>query len=445
MSDLPASWEWATMDELASKAPNALAIGPFGSNLKVSDYRLDGVPLVFVRHIRARNFDGLDAKFVDEDKARSLSSHVVRPGDILVTKMGEPPGDACVYRGQSQAVITADCIKLTAHESLSPDYLAYLIEAPQFRSAVRTITQGVAQKKVSLGRFRKLSLPIAPAGEQERVVAAVEASLSRLDAASASLRSATRRLAALANQAADEAFRRFDERLPLSEVAEVRGGIQKQPKRRPKDNRAPFLRVANVGHGTLNLSDVHEIELFEGELKRYRLQSGDLLVVEGNGSPAQIGRSAVWDSSIPNCVHQNHLIRVRPGPTLDAAFLGLYWNAPSTRSRLTELASSTSGLYTLSTAKVKRIQVPVASLAEQADTVSRLAAQAEVIGRLRMAVVLASARQGSLRRSILSAAFSGQLVPQDPDDEPASALLDRVRTDREASTPAKRSRKVKAS
>lgn len=90
----------------------------------------------------------------------------------------------------------------------------------------------------------------------------------------------------------------------IDTIAQVQGGIQKQGKRRPVKNKYPFLRVANVLRGKLDLSEVHEVELFDGELERYRLKPGDLLVVEGNGSPDQIGRAAVWDGTIPDCVHQ---------------------------------------------------------------------------------------------------------------------------------------------
>src|SRR5664279_5036178 len=107
----------------------------------------------------------------------------------------------------------------------------------------------------------------------------------------------------------------------LDEVADIQGGIQKQAKRRPVNNRYPFLRVANVLRGKLVLNDVHEVELFNGELDRHRLQAGDLLVVEGNGSPDQIGRAAIWDGSIANCVHQNHLIRVRPSSKILPKYL----------------------------------------------------------------------------------------------------------------------------
>lgn len=158
----------------------------------------------------------------------------------------------------------------------------------------------------------------------------------------------------------------------LEEVAEITGGIQKQQKRRPANNCYPFLRVANVGRGFLDLEDVHEIELFEGEIDRFRLRSGDLLVVEGNGSPSQIGRASIWREEIADAVHQNHLIRVRPSSAIDPSYLELVWNAPLVSKQLRDVAQTTSGLYTLSTAKLKRVCIPLPPLAEQSRIVESL-------------------------------------------------------------------------
>ncbi len=162
------------------------------------------------------------------------------------------------------------------------------------------------------------------------------------------------------------------EHVRLDEVAEVHGGIQKQQRRRPIENKYPFLRVANVLRGKLDLTEVHEVELFEGELERFTLAVGDLLVVEGNGSPSQIGRAAVWKGEISSCVHQNHLIRVRPTKGLIPDYLGYLWNSPLVERQLQEVASSTSGLYTLSTAKLKRVRIPLPPLAEQRRIVATL-------------------------------------------------------------------------
>jgi type I restriction enzyme S subunit len=121
MTALPPGWRLATVDELTGGVRANVTIGPFGSSLKVSDYRDSGVPLVFVRNIRSKRFGGEGAKFVAPEKARELQSHEVIPGDVLITKMGDPPGDSAVYRGQSAAIITADCIRLrTSEDFISP-------------------------------------------------------------------------------------------------------------------------------------------------------------------------------------------------------------------------------------------------------------------------------------------------------------------------------------
>jgi type I restriction enzyme S subunit len=177
------------------------------------------------------------------------------------------------------------------------------------------------------------------------------------------------------------------------------------------------------------LTEIHQVELFDGELEKYRLARGDLLVVEGNGSPDQIGRAGSWRGEIENAVHQNHLIRVRPGERLLPRYLELIWNSPLVIDQLREVARSTSGLYTLSTSKVKAVRIPVPSLPDQAVLVGKADTWETCVGSATNALRQATARSESLRRSLLHRAFTGRLVPQDPDDEPASVLLDRIRAE----------------
>jgi type I restriction enzyme, S subunit len=192
----------------------------------------------------------------------------------------------------------------------------------------------------------------------------------------------------------------------LGQVCNVTGGIQKQAKRRPVRNKFPFLRVANVGRGSLDLNEIHEIELFEGELERFRLRNGDLLVVEGNGSPDQIGRAAMWHGVIKDAVHQNHLIKVRPTSAIDPKFLELLWNSPLVSVQLARVAQSTSGLYTLSTSKLNRVEFALPPLAEQQRIVeaveeylSRLASAGTDMGR-------SQKRIHSLKRQLIEQAVS---------------------------------------
>lgn len=436
MRELPAGWAWTTIGDLTLPVSK---VDPRTDPDRDFDY-------IDIGGVDGNRGEILDIQRLAGSEAPSRARQLVRAGDtVLSTVRTYMRKTALVPTRLDGQVASTGFSVLRPAECVHPMFLYHSVRRQEFVDTLSSLQTGSSYPAVRDKDVRSMPVPLAPRAEQERIVAAIEEHLSRLDAAEASLRSAEARLAILESRAVDEAFRAFGERVPVGDLADVRGGIQKQPKRKPRDNRAPFLRVANVGHNWVNLDDVHEIELFDGELDRFRLQSGDLLVVEGNGSPDQIGRSAVWHGEIDPCVHQNHLIRVRPGPRLDPEFLGFYWNAPSTRARLTAVASSTSGLHTLSTAKVKRIEAPVPSLDEQRAVVEQLTVQRISFEHLRVSLRTAMARQSALRRSILAAAFSGRLVPQDPDDEPASVLLERIRAERAAATPTKRTRKAKVS
>lgn len=180
---LPIGWAWASIEQLASDDKYSLAIGPFGSNLKVSDYTEDGVPLVFVRNIRSGNYGKGVTKFISEKKAIELAAHKVTGNDVVVTKMGEPPGDADVFpKDQLDSVITADCIKITCQESLIiPELLKNAINSLLGKKQIQPITKGVAQKKVSLGRFSALAFPVPPMLEQKVITTILGSKVEELE------------------------------------------------------------------------------------------------------------------------------------------------------------------------------------------------------------------------------------------------------------------------
>src|SRR5262249_2269693 len=130
---LPEGWLWSCPEEIKTSDRHSLAIGPFGSNLKVSDYRTEGTPLIFVREIRSGSFGGPNTKYVSKKKAEELMAHSIAAGDLLITKMGDPPGDTAIYPlGAPDAVITADCIKLRVNEVIAhPRFVGYVIESPE--------------------------------------------------------------------------------------------------------------------------------------------------------------------------------------------------------------------------------------------------------------------------------------------------------------------------
>ena len=144
------------------------------------------------------------------------------------------------------------------------------------------------------------------------------------------------------------------ERAILGELSQVQGGLQVTRKRKMHPLEMPYLRVANVLRNRLDLREVKSMRVNEKELTRVQLMRGDLLIVEGHGNPSEIGRVAIWDGSIDGCVHQNHLIRVRPNPeTLSPQFTCAFLNSSSGRQDLLRSGKTTSGLNTISVSDVK--------------------------------------------------------------------------------------------
>ena len=217
----------------------------------------------------------------------------------------------------------------------------------------------------------------------------------------------------------------------------VTGGLTKNASRGTIERQLPYLRVANVGSAHIDLTKLKTIGVDDGELPRLLLLAGDLLFVEGNGSLDQIGRVAIWRGQISPCVHQNHLIKARPVRESFADWMLLWFMSPLGRQFIQNAASSTSGLHTLSISKIASLPCP---LPPPAEIVEVLRTSDDCLGEVSTA---RQAREGlhdeltNLRQSILHAAFTGRLVPQDPADEPAAALLARLRA---APPPARRTR-----
>ena len=375
-------------------------------------------------------------------------------------------------------------------------FIFYFVLNDEFVSKLNPLQRGTSYPAVRDGDVFSQKVLLPPLAEQRRTVAAIETQFTRLDASVSALRRAQANLkryrasvlkdacegrlvpteselsrtegrdyeaaAVLLERILAERRARWESQetrrgkykepsapdasdlpeLPegwvwatVAQLAEIQGGIQKQPKRAPANNPFPFLRVANVLRGALALEEVHQIELFNGELDKLRLISGDLLIVEGNGSPSQIGRMAIWkgeieDSRSPVFTSSG---RAYNGGLSPQYVLESYCEFPSGRaSEVSKVASPPAAFITLSVSKVSDLLVPLPPLAEQRRIVAEVERRLSVVQQTEATVEASVARAERLRQSILKQAFSGKLVPQDPDDEPASALLERIKAEREA-------------
>lgn len=169
----------------------------------------------------------------------------------------------------------------------------------------------------------------------------------------------------------------------LGEVGNVSYGIQKSPANRPGQHARPYLRVANVQRGELDLREIKYINVPDSDMPTYRLQPDDLLVCEGNSADL-VGRPAIWRGEIPDCVHQNHVLKVR----LDQAkvmpeYVLEYMHTAAARNYFRSRAKFTTNLASINSNDLRELSLPIPPMEEQKRLVEKVTAERTKIANLK--------------------------------------------------------------
>jgi len=218
----------------------------------------------------------------------------------------------------------------------------------------------------------------------------------------------------------------------LETVAVIGSGLTVSQNRQVKDPvRLPYLRVANVLRGYLDLSDVKTIRVEKDRVHDYLLRTGDVLFTEG-GDRDKLGRGWVWEGQIRRCVHQNHVFRARllDPALLDPKFVS-YWGNTFGQRFFIQYGTQTTNLASINRDVLSRLPVPIPPTDEQAEILREVARRLSAANRLTANLDRQLARARTMREALLREAFAGELIRQDPHDEPAPTLLERIRSNRD--------------
>ena len=356
------------------------------------------------------------------------SKQIVEEGELLLCKINPRINRVWIVGNRSsyKKIASTEWIKFGKRQDLNQKFLAYYLSTAKFRDFLAQNVSGVGGSlmRIKASVFADYPFMMPPMDEQERIVAKIEQLFSELDAGAEGLKKAQAQLKHYRQSVLKHAFEgrltndnikdgELPERwtsLALGTIADVSGGLTKNSKRGELPVERPFLRVANVYFDRLDLGEMHTIRLRETEVEKVELKEGDLLFVEGNGSVSQIGRVAVWKGDIPGCVHQNHLIKARFEGGLLPRFALYFFCSPVGRDRIRIQASSTSGLHTLSTGKVRGLELPVCPPDEQQRIVAALESRLSVCDKMQEAIETGLKQAEALQQSILKRAFEGKLV-----------------------------------
>jgi type I restriction enzyme S subunit len=192
------------------------------------------------------------------------------------------------------------------------------------------------------------------------------------------------------------------------------------------------LRIPNIVSGKIDASDLKFAQFDDGEIATYRLND-DILLIRSNGSISIVGRCALVSSNDIKYLYAGYLIMLRPNKRIiSPAYLIEFFSAHSLRKQIEHKAKSTSGVNNINSGEIQSLVVAVCGIKEQNEIKNQLESRLSRVDRLEQTIITALQQSEVLRQSILKKAFSGLLVPQDPNDEPASVLLERIKAEKAA-------------
>ncbi|MCA4433732.1 restriction endonuclease subunit S [Acinetobacter baumannii] len=275
-----------------------------GVAFKPEDWGTEGKPIIRIQNLND------PSKEYNYTEREVKDANIARKGDLLVSWSAS----LGVYEWHGQdACINQHIFKVVPNnEKIDKTYLKRALEL----SIVEMESQvhGATMKHITRGKFLANKIPLPPLAEQRRIASI----LDQADELRQKRQQAIKKLDQLLQATFIDMFGdpvsnpkgwRSDKN--LGDVADIVSGITKGRKITGKSLREiPYLAVSNVQDKYLNLSIIKTIEASDDEIKRYKLRQGDLLLTEG-GDPDKLGRGTLWNNEVDECIHQNHVFRVR--------------------------------------------------------------------------------------------------------------------------------------
>jgi type I restriction enzyme S subunit len=439
------AWAPTTVSHIAEE----IFDGPFGSNLKSGDYVSEGARVVRLENIGHLRFFDEKRTYVTLEKYESLKKNSLHADDVLFSSFVDEEVRVCLFpRDPNVPTINkADCFCIRVNRAVcNPRWLAYTLACKPSYERLKEAVHGATRPRVNLSVLKSLRLDLPPLPEQRRIVAKVDTLSAKSKRARERL-DHVRRLVEKYKQAVlaaafngdltrewrrKSAMRRRWKETTIGEVlTDIRYGTAK--KCRYDKGSVAVLRIPNVQQGRIALEDLKYADFDKNELSKLRLARCDLLVIRSNGSLDLVGRSAVVEEPAEGMLFAGYLIRLRIDPKLALpTFVHRLLQAPHMREVIERVAKSTSGVNNINSEELKSLPFSRPDLDEQLEIVHLVDQAFTWIDRLAADATSAHKLIDHLDQGILTKAFRGELVPQDPADEPASVLLDRIRSERTA-------------
>ncbi len=252
--EVPDYWKWIPNYYLVKDGGNAICAGPFGTIFKAKDFRDSGVPIIFLRHVKPFNFNQEKPNYMEPTVWKELHQvYSIYGGEMLITKLGDPPGDAAIYpKDAGVSMVTPDVMKADYNEHfILPEFAAYYFNSRACKEIISEISFGMTRLRIDLTMFKSFPIPIPSLVEQQEIVRRVEELFAIADRVEAQYTSLKEKVDKLPQAILAKAFRgELVEQDPEDEPAEVllerikeeREAREKKVKGKPKKRKSKVVQ-----------------------------------------------------------------------------------------------------------------------------------------------------------------------------------------------------------
>ncbi len=437
---LPRGWVKTVINDTLTQ----LRTGPFGSAVHKSDYVGDGVPLINPMHIAAGQIRPSKGMSVGLVKAQELHEFRLAANDVILGRRGEMGRCAVVTENETGWLIGTGSMALTPSDAIIPSFLQKYLSSESVVMALEGRAVGSTMVNLNQTILLELGITLPPLAEQRRIVAKLDALTARLVRARAELD----RVPVLAGRLRRQAMLACYDLAgaPRVALADLLKGIEagknlRCEERPPQGGERGVVKVSAVTWGRFDLSQSKTLPNDYVAPPKARIRKGDLLISRAN-TLELVGAVALVEEQ-PNDLFLSDKVLRLVVDDADKKWVLWFLRSPKGRRQIENLATGNQlSMRNISQDALRRIELPYPVADVRKEATDRLEAAFVHADRLEAEAARARALLDRLESAILAKAFRGELVPQDPADEPASLLLDRIRARRAAHPMPKRGRQA---
>jgi len=447
--ELPKGWMWTDFDSVLCSITNGLN----GKQNKDSI----GLPVSRIETISNQYVDLNKIGFIEKYETQKVEKYRLNPGDILFSHINSPIhlGKTAIVPDDIELFHGVNLLRMTLNEAMNERifnyYCKYIRAKGEFSEKAQHAVNQSSLNQKNLKSFRVLAPPL---NEQIRIANKLDSLLAKVDVTQTRLEKIPTllkrfRQSVLATATSGELMQEWRKNATFGEAvnvgsltSDIRYGTSK--KCTYEEGGMGVLRIPNIGDRGIDARDLKFADFDINEKEKLGLKEGDLLIIRSNGSVELVGKAAIVTDKDVDYLFAGYLIRLRFKnlSEIDPKYVLFSLQSPAIRHVIEINARSTSGINNINSKELAALEINLPSYKEQKEIVRRVESLFSLADSIEKQYTEAKKHTDRLTQSLLAKAFRGELVPQDPNDEPASELLKRIQAERKQQAANKSKRKT---